>query len=535
MVVANRELSNSFVAVADADGVDGESSGESKQGWDRKQVWGLFCVYAAIGTINGFFATYFNQPTICQYVFGPMGEGPGDYTTQAQCNAAGAMFQMSWNFKLFFGFFLDVFPFFGSRRKGWLLFGWTGGLVMLAVNALLVQNFIDNHQFESYLYSMMGMCIFYTFSDVAGDGMIIEVSKNEPADQKGYILTTCQMLRFTMMMFSTGLGTLFMSGKDYLPPDASADTFVMPFELSFAAMHWLLLGVALPFYAGMWMWLKDPPVPEGHTLGCGGVKHAGWNLWKAMQSFAIFMLLIQSAGINGVASMVNPANAPIQSICQPTNLQSGIGALLGNIFFVAGVWIFRQFFLNRNWRFTLFMTQAFTAVCSALAVMAVYDVGGFSQNGWFYMLQSSVPLLIQGIGQVVSSLAVVEVSPSGLEATVYELLISASNGAISLSVALQTVFGEVFGLGPINYKTFHGPEHGKYERLLAEATFFCLAVNVVGAALFMWCLPTGPRMCKEWMDKKGWHNWQAAALNTVIFVVPFVYANTCVILDVASG
>lgn len=407
---------------------------------------------------------------------------------------------------------------------------------MLAVNACLVQTFIDHHQFEYYLYSMMVMCIFYTFSDVAGDGMIIEVSKHEPADQKGYILTTCQMLRFTMMMVSTGMGTVFMSGKDYLPPDAPADTFVMPFELSFPAMHWLLLGLATPFYVLMWLWLKDPPPPENHQAGCGGVKHAASNLWKAMQSFAIFMLLIQCYGINGVAGMVNPANAPIQSICHPSNFQSGIGALLGNIFFVVGVYIFRQCFLNKNWRFTLFMTQAFTAVCSALAVMAVYNVGGFSQNGWFYMLQSSVPLLIQGIGQVVSSLAVVEVSPAGLEATVYELLISASNGAISLAVALQTAFGDMFKLGPINYSTFHDPStHSKYERLLAEATFFCLAVNVAGAAIFMWCLPTGPAMCKEWLNNKRWHQWKAAALNTLIFVVPFVYANVSVIIDVASG
>merc|ERR1712070_414798 len=112
-------------------------------------------------------------------------------------------------------------------------------------------------------------------------------------------------------------------------------------------------------------------------------------------------------------------------------------------------------------------------------------------------LQSSVPLLIQGIGQVVSSLAVVEVSPPGLEATVYELLISASNGAISLAVAFQTIFGNVFQLSEINSQTF--PTNQKvFEARMGGATIFGLCVNVGAAAIFMWTLPTGPAQCREW-------------------------------------
>ena len=36
------------------------------------------------------------------------------------------------------------------------------------------------------------MCFFYIFSDVAGDGMTIELSKLEPPETRGYILTTGQ-------------------------------------------------------------------------------------------------------------------------------------------------------------------------------------------------------------------------------------------------------------------------------------------------------------------------------------------------------
>jgi hypothetical protein len=541
VVVTNRELSNSFVEHAAEENHDAENPAEPElPEMDRKAVWGLYSVYIIIGLVNGFFATYFQQPTICQYVFGPMGKtksvAEGYFTTQAQCNVAVSVYQISWNFKLFFGFFLDVFGFLGSRRKGWMLFGWTGGLAMLAVAAIFVDSLIEHHQFETYLMIMVVCCFFSTFSDVAGDGMIIEYSKLERGDSKGYILTTCQMLRFVMMMVSTGLGMLFMSGPHYQPPGgAKPGDINLPFDLSFAWVHWLLLFVSIPPYVGMWLWLKDPPVVEEHDRGCRGLAVAFKRLWHAMQSYAVFNLLIMSVGIYGLAGMVNPANSPIAAIAQPTNIQSGIGAFLGNLFFVCGVWIFRKFFMAKNWRFTLFMTQAFVAICSALAIMIVYNTWGISQNGWFYMFQNSIPMLIQGIGQVVGSLAVVEISPPGLEATIYELLTSATNGSISLSTTLQTTFGAIFGVDDITYKNFHGPMHDEYVARMARATLFCLAVNVSAAAVFMWFLPKNPAMCKEWLEKKGWHNKWAGLLNVAVFVGPFAYANYMLLDFVASS
>jgi len=250
-----RSLVESIVEGGDNEGDVEKKSVDDKPPIDQKAVWGLYCVYFIIGMINGFFATFFFTPTVCQYVFGPMGVGPEFHTTPAQCNVAPSVYQISWNFKLFFGIVLDLVPFMGSRRKGWMLFGWTGGLFMLGVAAVMVPHFIESHQFETYIYVMMVMCIFSTFADVAGDGMIIEISKNEPDSQKGYILTTCQMMRFVTMMVSTGLGTLFMSGNSYQPPNPGKGALILPFELSYANMHWLLLAASLPFYVGMWLWL----------------------------------------------------------------------------------------------------------------------------------------------------------------------------------------------------------------------------------------------------------------------------------------
>merc|ERR1719361_24621 len=165
-----------------------------------------------------------------------------------------------------------------------------------------------------------------------------------------------------------------------------------------------------------------------------------------MKSYAVFMLIVQNIGIQGIAGMLNPALAPIAMIANASNFQTSLGVFLGNAMFVAGVWLFRKYLIAYNWRFTLIWTHGMISICGILSVMIVYDTWGISQNGWFYMFQSNIPSVIQGLCQVLSCLAVIEISPAGLESTIYELLISSMNGALALSAALQSQLAAPFQL-----------------------------------------------------------------------------------------
>jgi hypothetical protein len=202
----------------------------------------------------------------------------------------------------------------------------------------------------------------------------------------------------------------------------------------------------------------------------------------------------------------------------------------------AGIWVFRRFFMAKSWRVVLFMSQFFLALAGALSLMSIYDTWGISRNGWFYMFSSYMPAIIQGIGQVVSSLAIVEIAPKGLEATVYELLISANNGAMSLNTAFMTVFAAPFQLDDVNSESWDQyPEMvPTYQSRMMWATVFSLIVNVVGASVFMWFLPRNAQQCQEWSAKKSWHNRWAAILNICIFAVPFVYANYTTLSSISS-
>merc|ERR1719401_660540 len=126
------------------------------------------------------------------------------------------------------------------------------------------------------------------------------------------------------------------------------------------------------------------------------------------------------------------------------------------------------------------MSQFFLAVASTLQLMSIYDTWGISRNGWFLMLSSNLPSFIQGIGRVVSSFAIVEISPKGLEATVYELIVSANNGAISMNTALQTLFATPFQLDDVNGESWDkNPQNvPDYQNRMMMATVFALFVNI---------------------------------------------------------
>lgn len=373
------------------------------------------------------------------------------------------------------------------------------------------------------------MCFFYCFSDVAADGLVVEMSKFEPEGQKGYILTTCQMSRFTMMMVSTVFGTLAMSGKSYQAPGPpTPGALVLPFELSLGAVHWMLFAIAIPFYVGMWIWIRDPPpAEEHHSSICTGARVNAGKVWTAMKSFAVFMLIIQCYGNQAIASLLNPANNSIASISKPTAIQNGLGQVIANSCLVAGVWIFRKYFIATSWRVTLFLSQFFLALANSSLLMSIYDTWGISRNGWFYMFSSNLPSLIQGIGQVVSSFAMVEISPKGLEATVYELLVSANNGAIAMNAAIQTAFASPFQLDDVNSESWDENPHmvPTYQTRMMLSTIFSMLLNIIGAMVFVWFLPRNAEQCRAWATKPSWHRNRAAVLNCIVFLVPFTYAN----------
>lgn len=475
-----------------------------------RAVYGLYCSWAIAGLMYGFVYNYINIP-ICQYVFGPMGK-PGR-STVAQCNISQTITCLPWNFQVFYGLVLDRVGFFGTRRKGWILFGWTTSLGMLVVIAVLADQLVKDGALFTYMMLLLLMCVCYIFSTVSSDGMTIEFGKLEPPERRGYIMTTGQMVRFGSQVIVNVVGILGMNDKAYYPSDAPSNSTIFPFGLSFGSVHLVLLGMCVPLFIAMAFLLQDPPRDAEIHHSCGTVIN---TLWTVMKTRVMFSLIVFCVTSTAVSSLQNPALNIIANIAAPSTFQLSIGTLIGNILFLLGVWTFRAFFINRNWRLTFIWTALLLAANGCFQLMMIFNTWGVGQSGWFYALGSNVMLLIQGVQQVLSSLSVIEISPQGFEASVYEFLISVGNSGISLNANLMNVFVPIFSLNGIA-RTYqeakeHDPaKHEYYNELLGTSTYFTMITNAVAALVFCWFLPVGKQQCHIWLAQ--WNKRRTAVFN----------------------
>jgi hypothetical protein len=431
---------------------------------------------------------------------------------------------MPWNLKVFYGLFLDQFGFFGTRRKGWIIFGWTGGLGMLvvcgALSASLANEEPRTHTADGdypsedsnfFLYTMLllVMCAFYIFADVAGDGMVIELSRFEPPENRGYILTTGQMTRFTTTIFANILGIVFMNGQDYVAPSKAKSAFA--FELSFPVVHFVLVGCCIPFYVCMILWLKDPPRDD--TKHHHSTKEILLELWELMKTKVMFFLICGSLLNMSIASLTNPAQNVMQQIVHPSSLNQGVGSMFGNVIFLVGVWIFRTYLMDRNWRYTFVATGLIMALNGVFMFIMIYNVGGIGQNPWFFVFGNNILNIIQGISQVLSSLAVVEVAPKGFEASVYEFLTTINNAGTTLNYNLMGIFQPIFHVSEIiahghDYINENQELRDQDNQYMANATTFTMVVNILGVFVTAALIPKDKAQCKEWLEAPG--HWKTA-------------------------
>jgi len=285
---------------------------------------------------------------------------------------------------------------------------------------------------------------------------------------------------------------------------------VFSFELSFGYLHLALLIMCAPLWVFMVSLLRDPP-RQAHSCDDSALQVVS-TMWVCLKTKAMLFLIIYSLGSVALAGMINPAANVIQSIALPSTLQSSVGSLFGNLLFLLGVWIFRAFFMNWNWRFTFVWTSMLTSLNSFFQLLVIHNAWGIGQNGWFFAFGGNLLHIVQGIAQVLSSLAVIEVSPTGFEATVFEFLTTMHNCGVFLNSNLQNIFVPIFSLHGISATTyFPSPSNPfspqqEYNLRMSRATYFTLLVNLVATLVLCFFAPSGREECRIWLSDKRWQN-----------------------------
>merc|ERR1712070_1191056 len=178
--------------------------------------------------------------------------------------------------------------------------------------------------------------------------------------------------------------------------------------------------------------------------------------------------------------------------------------------------------MDRNWRVTFVATGIIMAMNAVFMYIMIYNVGGIGQNPWFFVFGNNVLNIIQGVSQVLSSLAVVEVAPRGFEASVYEFLTTMHNAGITLNLNLMGIFQPIFGVSAIiapghDYHNETPEMQAKDNRDMAAATTFTMVVNVVGVLIVAFMIPKDKAQCKEWLDAPGfWKTTANGVLGSII-------------------
>jgi len=253
------------------------------------------------------------------------------------------------------------------------------------------------------------------------------------------------------------------------------------------------------------------------------------NMWLTLQSKAMLMMTIFSVGFIAIAGLGNSATSAIAGIVVPTPILLSASGLLGQVLFLIGVWLFRRFFMATNWRFTCCWTSILQQTDNLFSIAIIYNFGGFCQSGAFYCFGDCIINLVQGIAQVLSSLATIEIARPGLEATTYEALVTVHNCAIALNTNIANSFLPVFNLNAITYDSYQkaSPDiKADFNTDMRNATLVTAAMQLGGTLFFMWFLPNNKEMCRIWKDDTRFHKSSIAATCLAVAVCIFCYSTS---------
>lgn len=260
--------------------------------------------------------------------------------------------------------------------------------------------------------------------------------------------------------------------------------------------------------------MEDPPLAaeDEHSTGCKGVVETLSVMWKATQNYAVFSLVVYCIGISSIGQMINPADQAASDIASPDALQLSLGTMGSYALLMWGLQLYKRYFLNSNKRFLTIWTYCTAAVLQLLELGIIYKGLEMSKKavGWFYIIQSDMPSLMQAISFCLVQITVAEFAPAGMEASLYEFLLTAANISITIGDISTTMMQGWLDLGNLSgemFRTAFENDKAQYHHYQTNMTIGVLATcaaSVVVTFIFSMCMPKNPEQCRDWGSRAAW-------------------------------
>ncbi|KAF4320672.1 hypothetical protein BBO99_00001279 [Phytophthora kernoviae] len=407
------------------------SEANSEDGVDLldASTFGLLVNYACIGFLNGllpalvypFFKLYLNMDGF-------------------QVSAAATVVRLPWSYKTLFGLLSDHVPLAGYRRKSYMLIGWAVSIAALAVlaynpiappyykageiqrtrevNLRVVENADAAASGGQYLIRLLVVCAGYVMTDVACDGIMVEIARLEPMETRGETQATIYMVRYMASLAAGIIAALCFNGEVY---GGSFSWSVTPNNV-----FWGCAAVAMLGCCGTVLFLDETcAVPNNKNSKATPVPPV-LEMWRILQQRAVWQLIAFHFGHSFLSSVSISDLAAIQEFwVGVTPLNSSLAGCVSTALVVFATFLMREYFLNTSWRWIMLTCSFFTTVVFfGVNLVTTFDI---IRNEWFYLGGPQLAAIPEGMRSVVAGFVTVEIAESGFESATYALLTTAHN------------------------------------------------------------------------------------------------------------
>jgi len=374
-----------------------------------------------------------------------------------QSMAASTLLLLPWSLKTFIGIVTDCFPIMNYRRRYYIIGGWSTCFLALAITALAmpigdpyyvtgtkeILNPDAPSSGSKYIIMLTIATFAYVISDVATDGIVVELAQAEPLKDRGVTQATVYMWRMITVGFSRLTVALTLNGYDYggdFSWSLSLNTFLGLYSL-FA----LIPAVGVVFFLKETK-VSDMPVDVesgeafNKSLTFGGRLR---EMWKITHRRCIWQILIFNFLNTFCIAMYAPSGIYVgYEWAGITPLTENVASFLTMMLFSLGMWYIKGYCLNLNWRYLIIgSTTIMTTLDGLSSFCTIFDI---IRNKYFYLGPTVVEGFASGVQFIVSAFVTVEIAEPGYEAATFGLLATVSNLSIPFAGSVSNLVGSMF-------------------------------------------------------------------------------------------
>lgn len=353
--------------------------------------------------------------------------------TPAQVSALMGIVALPWIIKPLFGFISDGFPIFGYRRRPYLVLSGIIG----AASWVSLATIVHTPVLATAAIALGSLSV--AVSDVIVDSLVVERARVESQAEAGSLQSLC----WGASAFG-GLITAYFSG-------------VLLEHFSNRTVFWITASFPLIVSAVAWFIAESPVSKDGsendHT-NLGSIQHQLRQLRQAITQKSIwlptaFLFIWQATPTAESAFFFFTTN---ELHFQPEFL--GRVRLVTSVASLVGIWIFQRFLKTVPFRVIFGWSTILSAALGMTMLLLVTHTNralGIDDH-WFSLGDSLILTVMGQIAYMPVLVLAARLCPSGVEATLFALLMSVTNLAGLLSYEFGAVLMHWFGITETNFE-----------------------------------------------------------------------------------